>query len=159
MVLVTAASGCERVVRPDDLDDSPLKTLWNIHNLETGEITEESSLDITARPGETLRVVFKALDPDGVESVRFHGDAGGTRVVCERRGVRSERVIPHEDELSTSKPDSEGKVPTMMFLLRNLTPDTQCPIFSSHVETVVILHATGRNYGWENVGTLKVVVR
>jgi hypothetical protein len=116
--------GCPRVTKPSS-DSTPPVVKWNVFNQVTNESQDfTGNAKVQAKRGDLFRVTLKVEDPEGVSMLSLGGSSQWTCV----SGEASQQGGPSLDktDVQTFQPDSNGKVLTNSFLIREANLDFKC---------------------------------
>lgn len=134
-------------------DSTPPSLVWNIFNHGTSaQADHPGSPNLSAQRGETYRIILKANDPEGVQSIQLSPTAGSGELSWQCKDP------PGGENLAQNKtatlgpltqnlaPDTNGQVLTSIFLIQELDFALPCPPSWSLVAGSAKLTGRASNY-------------
>jgi hypothetical protein len=144
-----------RTTRPAS-DATPPTARWSIQHVPRNtreEIVGDGS--ITQQPGETLTIMFIAVDPEGLQVISL---GGGGSYTCTRGDQQTFNAIDQTTDRQTFNPDSNGEVLTRYFLTRSANLNAwACDTGLTFNSGSLTLVGTAENYfGGRTTATLTI---
>jgi hypothetical protein len=165
MVLISSCATCPKA-KVNSKDATPPTLTWNVMNMETNAGGDHpATTALNAKRGESYRVIAKAHDPDGLQSIAMNqGFSGEAQWTCtthsggENLGqTKTATFAPAEQKLT---PDANGEVLQDIFLIQNVDLTMPCQDASWQFSSGnVTLTAQAKNWGNQvTSGTLTIHV-
>jgi hypothetical protein len=134
LVACTFLAGCSNVKVPKPASDStPPSLVWNVYDHETGaQADHPGSPTLQAERGDRYRVMLKAQDPQGVQSIQLNPAAGGGEVswTCADLpgppNLQQDKNLLLGPQTQNLAPDANGYVLTSIFLIQELDFSLSC---------------------------------
>lgn len=135
-------------------DSTPPVLKWSVVNdvtRETQKFTGDGN--VTGSAGDSFTVTLRAEDPQGVHRIALGGSATWS---CVQGEIGQTKIAEYETDVQELEPDSEGKVLTKIFLIRDVDLSSfSCPSGFAFGGGSVELVGEGENYfGGTTMGTL-----
>ncbi len=132
LLLASAAlAGCDNLkVKKPDSDPTPPSLVWNVFNRETNEQADHpGNPTLNVKRGDSFRIMLKASDPQGVQSIELNPSLGGGEMAwtCLDPPVGQNKTATFGPLKQDLAPDASGMVLTSIFLIQNLDFAMPCP--------------------------------
>jgi FlaG/FlaF family flagellin (archaellin) len=157
VVVAGAVTGCTKVDKATS-DSTPPTLNWHVENLTAGTAVDIATTgEADGVLGDDFRVTLTAADPQGIHQI--HYDGGYTRS-CINGNLGQNAEGDYAPQSQDLEPDAQNKVLTSIFLIEDITPDTDCSGSGyTWKKTTIGLQGTGTNYfNGVTVGNLTIKI-
>lgn len=166
-ILCSSVSGCSGLkVKLPASDPTPPTLVWNVFNQETrAEADHAGNPIIQVKRGDPHRIILKANDPEGVNSIQLNPGLGSGELSWQCHSppggdpLAQNKTATLASSTQNLSPDSDGMVLTSIFLLQDLSFAMECQSGWSFVSGNGQLTGRASNYfGGVTTSVIKFVI-